>query len=144
MSERPWVVSRLGWSCLLGGGATSLALSPCVGINFVDHGGFVNPENTRKMDFPEATERLKRTVTDERIAAATGVSTNTIRRTRADPATRNYRPPPPGWELPLARLAEEKIAELLQLKRELEEMSALRERETQTGPATSATAGRRT
>jgi hypothetical protein len=72
------------------------------------------------MDFVEAMERLKRAVTDDEIAAATGVSTNTIRRTRADPATRNYRPAPAGWELVVARLAAERAEELFRLQRELE------------------------
>jgi hypothetical protein len=72
------------------------------------------------MDFVEAMERLKRAVTDEEIAAATGVSTNTIRRTRADPSTRNYRPAPAGWRPVLARLAGERAAELHDLQQELE------------------------
>lgn len=71
------------------------------------------------MDFVEAMERLKRAVTDDEIAAATGVSTNTIRRTRADPATRNYRPAPAEWKSALARLAEERAEDLMRLKREL-------------------------
>lgn len=71
------------------------------------------------MDFVEAMERLKRAVTDDEIAAATGVSTNTIRRTRADPATRNYRPAPAGWQPVLARLAEKRATELLKLQQEL-------------------------
>lgn len=71
------------------------------------------------MDFVEAMERLKCAVTDDEIAAATGVSTNTIRRTRADPSTRNYRPAPVGWETVLARLAEQRAKELLALKDEL-------------------------
>jgi hypothetical protein len=65
-------------------------------------------------------EWLKRTVTDDEIAAAMSVSTNTIRRTRADPSTRNYRPPPAGWESVLARLAGERAEELNRLKHELE------------------------
>lgn len=73
------------------------------------------------MDFAEAMARLKRAVTDDEIAAATGVSTNTIRRTRADPTTRNYRPAPQGWRSVLARLAGERAKELLELKEELEE-----------------------
>lgn len=73
------------------------------------------------MDFVEAMERLKRAVTDDEIAAATGVSTNTIRRTRADPSTRNYRPPPAGWQRVLARLAGERAEELMKLERELEQ-----------------------
>lgn len=76
------------------------------------------------MDFLEAMERLKRAVTDDEIAAATGVSTNTIRRTRADPATRNYRPAPRGWARVLAHLAGERAKELLALKEELEESSS--------------------
>jgi hypothetical protein len=73
-----------------------------------------------QMDFVEAMERLKRAVTDDEIAEATNVSTNTIRRTRADPATRNYRPPPAGWQAVLARLARERAEELLALQQELE------------------------
>jgi hypothetical protein len=71
------------------------------------------------MDFVEAMERLKRTVTDDEIAAATGVSTNTIRRTRADPSTRNYRPAPADWKAALARLAARRADELLDLKAHL-------------------------
>lgn len=72
------------------------------------------------MDFVEAMERLKRAVTDDEIAAATGVSTNTIRRARADPHTRNYRPPPAGWRAALARLAGERADDLRRLQEELE------------------------
>jgi hypothetical protein len=75
------------------------------------------------MDFSEAMERLKGAVTDDEIAAAIGVSTNTIRRTRADPTTRNYRPPPRGWPTVLARLAEERANELMKLTEELKELS---------------------
>lgn len=75
------------------------------------------------MDFVEAMERLKRAVTDDEIAAATGVSANTIRRTRADPSTRNYRPPPANWRTILARLAQQRVQELLELKAELESQS---------------------
>lgn len=71
------------------------------------------------MDFVEAMERLKRSVTDDEIAAAMGVSTNTIRRTRADPSTRNYRPAPTGWASVLAQLAGERAGELIKLKSEL-------------------------
>jgi hypothetical protein len=72
------------------------------------------------MDFTAAVDRLKRCVTDDEIAAATGVSTNTIRRTRADPSTRNYRPAPAGWQKALARLARERGKELAALAAELE------------------------
>jgi hypothetical protein len=73
------------------------------------------------MDFVEAMERLKRAVTDDEIAAATGVSTNTIRRTRADPSTRNYRPAPAGWRSVLGRLARIRSKELALLADELEQ-----------------------
>jgi hypothetical protein len=72
------------------------------------------------MDFVEAMERLKRTVNDDEIATATGVSTNTIRRTRADSSTRNYRPPPAGWKAALAQLARERAVDLQKLADELE------------------------
>jgi hypothetical protein len=72
------------------------------------------------MYFVEAMERLKRAVTDDEIAEATGVSTNTIRRTRADPSTRNYRPPPSGWKLALIELARKRILALQTLIAELE------------------------
>lgn len=72
------------------------------------------------MNFVEAMERLKRAVTDDEIAAATGVSTNTIRRTRADRRTRNYRPAPQGWEAALAQLARERIHELQALAAQLQ------------------------
>lgn len=74
-----------------------------------------------RMDFVEAMERLKRAVTDDEIAEATGVSTNTIRRTRADPLTRNYRPAPSGWRFVLARLARTRSRELALLADELEQ-----------------------
>jgi hypothetical protein len=72
------------------------------------------------MEFVDAMARLKRCVTDDEIADATGVSTNTIRRTRADPATRNFRPVPSGWQKALARLARERVKELTALASELE------------------------
>jgi len=71
------------------------------------------------MKFTDAVDRLKRSVTDEQIAAEIGVSTNTIRRTRADPSTRNYRPAPEGWEPVVARLALNRAAELQALADEL-------------------------
>jgi transcription initiation factor TFIIIB Brf1 subunit/transcription initiation factor TFIIB len=72
------------------------------------------------VNFVEASERLKRAVTDDEIAEATGVSTNTIRRTRADPTTRNYRPPPTGWQAIFSRLARERARDLDALASELD------------------------
>ena len=73
------------------------------------------------MDFIEAMERLKRVVTDDEIAEAMGVSTNTIRRTRADPLTRNFRPAPANWQPVLAQIAGDRAQELLELERALNE-----------------------
>jgi hypothetical protein len=73
------------------------------------------------MDFVKAMDRLKRAITDDEIAEATGVSTNTIRRTRADPLTRNFRPPPAGWRQVLAGLARSRSIELAALADELEQ-----------------------
>lgn len=75
------------------------------------------------MDFVEAMERLKRAITDDEIAKVTGVSTNTIRRTRADPSSRNYRPPPSGWKSALGELAADHAQALLKLEAELKEGS---------------------
>jgi hypothetical protein len=93
---------------------------PCLGIIIIDQAHFVNLNNTQSMDFVEAAERLKSAVTDDEIAEATGVSTNTIRRTRADPNTRNYRPAPFGWEKALAKIAYQRAQALLKLQQELE------------------------
>lgn len=76
------------------------------------------------MDFVEAMGRLKRAVTDDEIAEATGVSTNTIRRSRADPQTRNYRPAPGGWRLVLAQLADARVSDLMELSQTLKRESA--------------------
>ncbi len=76
------------------------------------------------MDFVEAMERLKRAVMDDEIAAATGVSTNTIRRSRADPETRNYRPAPGGWECALVQLARAQGEYFMALAKDLEALCA--------------------
>jgi hypothetical protein len=93
---------------------------PHLGINIVDLSDLVNLYNTQPVNFVEASERLKRSITDDEIAEATGVSTNTIRRTRADPSTRNYRPPPSGWQAVFSRLARERARDLDALARELD------------------------
>jgi hypothetical protein len=72
------------------------------------------------MDFLEAAERLKACITDDDIAQAAGVAANTIRRSRADPSTRNYRPPPTNWRQVIARLARSRARELDALAAEVE------------------------
>ena len=122
--ERPRVVSReaYGSTFVLPGNPVHppSASSALLGIIVVDQLGNVNLHNTQVMEFVDAMARLKRCVTDDEIATATGVSTNTIRRTRADPETRNFRPAPSGWEKALARLARERVKELTALAGELE------------------------
>lgn len=71
------------------------------------------------MDYKEATDRLFERITASSLARELGASPNTIARARLDPATRDYRPPPAGWQLAAIRLAEKRVAELLKLKEDL-------------------------
>lgn len=71
------------------------------------------------MDFKEATDRVTRCPTHDDIAAATGVTRNTVARARLDPSTDSYRSPPEGWEQALAKLARERAEELLGLAEDL-------------------------
>ena len=73
------------------------------------------------MDYKQATDRLLERVTTSDVARELGVSQNAIVRARLDPTTRDFRPPPAGWEAAVARLAGERAAELLTLKQELEQ-----------------------
>ena len=73
------------------------------------------------MDFKEISDRATSTcITLADIGDATGVEGHSIRRARLDPATRSYRPPPPGWEKAIARLARARAGELVKLAEELE------------------------
>lgn len=64
------------------------------------------------MDFKSATDRLAGVVTHSEIAEAAGVSVQTIRQARLDPAHPNYRPPPANWREVLVRLTKGRTAEL--------------------------------
>lgn len=72
------------------------------------------------VDYKTATDRLFGRITAADLAEEIGVSQNAVARARLDPSTRDYRPPPPGWQAAVARLADTYAAKLLALKKELE------------------------
>lgn len=72
------------------------------------------------MDFKEATDTLTRRITADEIAAAAGVSISSIARARLDPSSSAYRSPPDNWQPVLARLARERIQELVEFVNGLE------------------------
>lgn len=72
------------------------------------------------MDYKEATDRLFERITAADLAEELGVSQNAVARARLDPETREYRPPPAGWRVAVARLASARAADLLKLKASLE------------------------
>lgn len=72
------------------------------------------------MDFQDATDRLITGVSLADVARELTASYGLIRQARMDPASPSYRQPPQGWELAVARLAERRAQELLDLKRALE------------------------
>jgi hypothetical protein len=72
------------------------------------------------MDYKEATDRLLERITTTDLASELGVSQNAIARARLDPGTRDFRPPPSGWQRAIARLAGERASRLLQLKEALD------------------------
>lgn len=72
------------------------------------------------MNFREATDRLSPCVTQEAIAAAAGVTRNTIKRARISPTSEHFRAPPQGWRKILARLARERARDLANVADELD------------------------
>lgn len=72
------------------------------------------------MDYKEATDRLLERITTADLASELGVSQNAIARARLDPATRDFRPAPAGWQAAVARLAGERALQLLKLKETLD------------------------
>ncbi len=71
------------------------------------------------MEFRAATDALAGKVTHQELAAELGVSVQAIRQARLEPDASSYRRPPAGWEVAVARLAEKRGGELLELAREL-------------------------
>lgn len=72
------------------------------------------------MDYKEATDRLFKRITAADLAEELGVSQNTVARARLDPTTRDYRPPPSGWESALVKIANRRIEELRNLRSQIE------------------------
>lgn len=64
------------------------------------------------MNYKEATDRLFERITAADLAHELGVSQNAVARARLDPETRDYRPPPTGWEVAAVRIIERRIVEL--------------------------------
>jgi hypothetical protein len=72
------------------------------------------------VDYKEATDRLLERITTADLASELGVSQNAIARARLERTTRDFRPPPSGWQAAVARLAEERALRLLKLKEALD------------------------
>jgi hypothetical protein len=73
------------------------------------------------VDYKEMTDLLFKRITAGDLATKLGVSQNGVARARLDPATRDYRPPPAGWQNAVAALAGERAQELMRLKAILED-----------------------
>lgn len=73
------------------------------------------------MEFNEATDQLTQCVSLADLARELRASYGLIRQARMDPTSPSYRRPPEGWEAAVAKLAGVRAAELLNLKRELEQ-----------------------
>jgi hypothetical protein len=71
------------------------------------------------MDFRAATDALTGKVTHAELADELEVSVQAIRQARLEPDSPSYRRPPAGWEAAIARLAEKRGGELLELAGEL-------------------------
>jgi hypothetical protein len=72
------------------------------------------------VEYKEATDRLFERITATDLAIELGVSQNAVARARLDPNTRDFRPPPSRWRAAVARLADQRVSELLKLKAALE------------------------
>lgn len=68
------------------------------------------------MDYKEATDLLFERITAADLAGELGVSQNAVARARLNAATRDYRPPPVAWRAAVARLAERRAAQLLEVR----------------------------
>jgi hypothetical protein len=72
------------------------------------------------MDFKTATDQVAGCISHAEIAEAAGVSIQTIRQARMDPASPSYRPPPKGWQVAVAHLIRQRVDDLLNLAASLE------------------------
>jgi hypothetical protein len=72
------------------------------------------------MDFRTAAHILGRQITTADMAKAVGMSDHSVRQARLVEGAPGYRTPPKEWEIALAQLARERIAELQAFVWELE------------------------
>ena len=73
------------------------------------------------MDFKRATDLSGQLgITHAVIAEALGVAPSTVRASRLDPSSPNYRNPPVDWRKKLMHVTRERAGELLKLAEELE------------------------
>jgi predicted transcriptional regulator len=73
------------------------------------------------VDFATACNRAaEASITIDEIAQEIGVTPRTLRRARLHPTSRDYTPPPEGWEAAIATLARYRAADLVGLAVELE------------------------
>ncbi len=73
------------------------------------------------VNFKEATDRAGRLgLTQVEMAEALGIAPATVRASRLDPSSPNYRKPPDAWREKLSRFAQDRGVELVECARELE------------------------
>lgn len=64
------------------------------------------------MTFRDVTDELLKCFTAAQIAERIGCSVGAVKQARLDPSNAGHRPPPPGWEKPLRKMARERGAAL--------------------------------
>ena len=67
------------------------------------------------INFRKATDDLLDVISHEDLGKALGCSVATIRQARRTEGTASYRSPPKGWEIVIAKVAEQKIEKLKRL-----------------------------
>lgn len=72
------------------------------------------------MDFKKATTELIAGIGIEDIAAAIGCAPASVRQARLPDGAKAIRKPPPGWQGPVAKLAEKEGERLLRLSKSLQ------------------------
>jgi hypothetical protein len=71
------------------------------------------------MNFRKATDALLESITLEDLAIAIGAPVQSVRQARATEGTLAHRPPPPGWEAGVTRLAKQQAAKYERLSQRL-------------------------
>jgi hypothetical protein len=75
---------------------------------------------TDMLDYKDATDGLLRTISAQDLADEIGCSKNAILRARLDSSSKQYRPPPAGWQAAVVKLARFHGGDLLSLADELD------------------------